>query len=177
MNPKEINFRFDLKPGEDKIIKEITESVHVFYDFEVDVAHELAVLNIEKGPGLSGYNFILSELDSRVIGYTCYGNIPCTKNRFDLFWIVVSNEYRGKNIGKQLLHETEKKVAEKNGKKIYIETSSREPYYGTRKFYENCGYRIDAIQKDYYDNEDDKVIYVKDIMPDNLFKTITNHIN
>lgn len=161
MNSKNITFRFKLEPEEDKIIKEITESVHLFYGFEVDVAQELAMLNIEKGPEQNGYNFILCELNSKVIGYSCYGSIPCTKDRFDLFWIVVSQEFRGKNIGKQLIFETEKKVTEQGGKRIYIETSSREPYYGARQFYERCNYKIDAIQKDYYDDGDDKVIYVK----------------
>ncbi len=165
MNANSITFRYDLRPGEDEQIREITESVHLFYDFEVDVAEELAILNIDKGPKQSGYNFILCELDSNIIGYTCYGSIACTRNRFDLFWIVVADKFRGRDIGKQLISETEKKVCEEGGEKIYVETSSREPYYGTRQFYEKCNYKIDAIQKDYYDDGDDKVIYVKDIMP------------
>lgn len=170
MELSNLTFRYYLKPGEDKCIKEITESVELFYDFEVDVAHELAVLSINKGPDASGYNYILCEFNSKIIGYTCYGNIPCAKNRFDLFWIVVSNKYRGMNIGKLLIYETERKVSEKAGKKIYIETSSREPYYGTRQFYLNCGYKVDAVQKDYYDDGDDKVIYVKDIIAEGYSK-------
>jgi ribosomal protein S18 acetylase RimI-like enzyme len=155
--------RFDLKPGEDKRIREVTESVGVFYQHEVDIAEELAIESIEKGSDNSGYNYILCEYDSEIIGYTCYGEIPCTKDRYDLYWIVVDNRFRRMNIGKKLLSEAEQKIRERGGKKLYIETSSREPYYYTRKFYMDCGYKEAAVFEDYYDDEDNKIVYVKDL--------------
>jgi len=33
----------------------------------------------------------------------------------------------------------------------------------TRRFHEKQGYILEAVLKDYYDDEDDKCIYVKDI--------------
>lgn len=155
--------RYALKRGEDKRIREITESVGVFHCYEVDIAEELAIDNIEKGPYKSEYNFILCEYDSEIIGYTCYAEIPCTKNRYDLDWIVVHNGSRGMDIGKRLISATEEKILERGGKKIYIETSSTEPYYGTRQFYIKRGYKEEAVFKDFYDDGDDKVVYVKNL--------------
>lgn len=164
MDNSSLSLRFELNRGEDKRIKEITESVGVFYEYEVDIAEELAIESIEKGPYKSGYNYILCEYDSEIIGYTCYGDIPCTKDRYDLYWIVVHNSYRRMDIGKRLICATEKEILKRGGKKLYIETSSREPYYYTRQFYMNCGYKEEAVFKDYYDDGDDKIVYVKNLI-------------
>lgn len=163
MNSGSLTLRFELKPGEDKRIREITESVGVFYEHETDIAEELARESIEKGADRSGYNYILCKCDSQIVGYTCYGEIPCTRDRYDLYWIVVHNSYRKMNIGKMLMHATEEEISKRGGKKIYIETSSREPYYYARKLYLNCCYRQEAVFKDYYDDGDDKIVYVKDL--------------
>ena len=42
-----------------------------------------------------------------------------------------------------------------------METSSRPPYAPARAFYRRCGYEVDAVLKDYYDDGDDKVIFAK----------------
>ena len=47
------------------------------------------------------------------------------------------------------------------GKGIYLETSSTEKYIPTREFYLRCNYKIEAQIKDFYDDGDDKVIFVK----------------
>jgi ribosomal protein S18 acetylase RimI-like enzyme len=155
--------RFALKPGEDKRIREITESVGVFHPYEVDIAEELAIASIEAGPEISGYNYILCEYDSEIIGYACYGEIPCTKDRYDFYWLVVYNSFRRMDIGKKLISATEEEILKRGGKKLYIETSSGEPYYYTRQFYVNRGYKQEAVFKDFYDDGDDKVVYVKSL--------------
>jgi ribosomal protein S18 acetylase RimI-like enzyme len=158
-----LTFRTELRNGDEKRIREIAESVDMFYPDEVDIAEELAIENIDKGPDKSGYHFIICQYQNEIIGYTCFGDIPCTKNRYDLYWIIVHNSYRNLGIGKKLLSMTEESVTVLGGKKLYIETSSREPYYGTRQFYINCGYSYEAELKDYYDYGDNKIIYVKDL--------------
>jgi hypothetical protein len=44
----QISFRYYLKPGENKTIRDITESVGVFNEEEVNIAEELAIDNINK---------------------------------------------------------------------------------------------------------------------------------
>ena len=161
--PENLIFRDNLLQGEDVLIKEITCSTGVFHEDEIEIAKELALENIQKGPEKSGYRFVVCEYRSKPVGYTCYGEIPCTKDRFDLYWIVVQHELRGMHIGQKLMSVTEDKVREKGGKKIYIETSSRDLYLGTRKFYERCDYVAEAIFKDFYDDGDDKWVFVKNL--------------
>ncbi|MDP3487635.1 MAG: GNAT family N-acetyltransferase [Bacillota bacterium] len=156
-------FRFGLVSGEEQTVEKITASVGVFSADEVEIALELARESVEKGPERSGYHFALYEADSNIMGYTCFGPIPCTKHSYDLYWIVVLQEYRGGGIGKKLFAATEERIREMNGKKIYVETSSRAPYLSTRQFYEKIGYTQEAVFKDFYDDGDDKVVYVKDL--------------
>ena len=74
---------------------------------------------------------------------------------------MVHNDYRGKGLGKDLLIQTEKRIAELGGAIAYLETSSTEKYFPTRKFYENLNYFKEAEIKDFYMDNDSKVIYSK----------------
>ncbi len=156
-------FRKSLRENDPEAIREIIKSSGFFYQDEVDVAVELARENLEKGPELSGYHFILAEAEGKTLGYTCFGPIPCTKNRYDLYWIAVHEQYRKMGLGKKLIRETEAQIKALGGMKIYIETSSRDLYQATRRFYSACDYQVEAILKEFYDQGDDKVIYLKNL--------------
>ena len=141
-------------------IKKILESTGFFYDFEVAIGMEIAEEYLKKNES-SSYNFLAAEFNNELIAYTCYGEIPCTKKNFDLYWIAVRNDYRNFGIGRYIMTLTENAVKLQGGRKIYIETSSRLQYEPTRKFYLKCGYNESARLIDYYDIGDDKVIYDK----------------
>jgi ribosomal protein S18 acetylase RimI-like enzyme len=111
----------------------------------------------------SGYFFLFLELDKKVTGYSCFGPIPGTLTSFDLYWIAVHNESRGTGLGKIIMERSEKEITRMNGDRIYVETSSKELYISTRKFYEGCGYMAEAQLKDFYAPGDDKIIYVKNV--------------
>ncbi len=59
------------------------------------------------------------------------------------------------------MKKVEEKIKEMGGKRIYVETSSREQYKPTRSFYSRCGYRKEATLEDFYCPGDDKVIYLR----------------
>ncbi|HBF89194.1 MAG TPA: N-acetyltransferase [Bacteroidales bacterium] len=143
-------------------VREIVSSTGFFYDHEIDVAVELVQERVEKGIE-SGYYFIFADYEGKTIGYSCYGEIPCTTKSFDLYWIAVHNDFRDKGIGKKIFDETYNAIKKQNGRKIYIETSSREKYIPTQKFYDRCKCDLEARLKDYYDKDDDKLVYVKTV--------------
>lgn len=163
MDDRNLSLRFDLTRGENKWIRDITESVGVFNRDEINIAEELAIDNIEKGAAGSEYQFILCENGSDIIGYTCYGYTRGTKDSYDLFWIVVRGGLRDMGIGKKLIAETEKVILEQGGKKLYVETSSKKSYYNSRQFYLKRGYMEEAVFKDFYDDGDDKIVYRKNL--------------
>jgi ribosomal protein S18 acetylase RimI-like enzyme len=161
MNGK-ISYRKEVRPTDIQSVREILSSTGFFQDFEIDVAIELVEEFLLKGVN-SGYNFLFAELGNKAIAYSCFGAIPCTKHSFDLYWIGVHEDYRGKGLGKIILAESENRIREMHGEKIFIETSSTEKYLPTRNFYLKNGYLEAAFLKDFYASGDSKYIYEKSL--------------
>lgn len=157
-----IKFRHKVSPSDIQNVREILTSTGFFYDFEIDVAIELVQEYLEKGPE-SGYHFIFAEIAGKTLGYACFGPIPCTKHSFDLYWIGVHQDSRGKGIGRKVLEAAEISISEMGGKKIFIETSSTEKYHPTRKFYLDNNYTEAALLQDFYAPGDSKHIYEKSL--------------
>ena len=162
MNFKGISYRDKPIPSDVDSIRNIVRSSGFFSTEEVEMAVELLQENLSRGES-SGYYFAFAEINERVVGYSCYGPIPCTKESYDLYWIAVLHEFRGRGIGRDLLQRTEEKIGEMGGRRIYVDTSSREQYEPTRSFYRAGGYEQEAVLKDFYSHGDDKVIYVKQV--------------
>jgi ribosomal protein S18 acetylase RimI-like enzyme len=160
VNFKGISYRDKPIPSDVDSIRNIVRSSGFFSTAEVEMAVELLQENLSKGKS-SGYYFSFVEFNERVVGYSCYGPIPCTKESYDLYWIAVLHDVRGRGIGRDLLERTEKKIGEMGGKRIYLDTSSRDQYEPTRSFYRAGGYEQEAVLKDFYSPGDNKIIYVK----------------
>jgi len=159
----DVIYRDTVHPSDPEAIFRLTESCELFYPEETAVARELAEERLARGPS-SGYEFLFAETDGIVIGYTCFGPIPLTQGRFDLYWIAVQKDLQGTGIGRSLLKLTEVRIQEMKGRRIYVETSSRKPYAPTHRFYLSCGYHQEAILTDFYAHGDNKVIYMKALL-------------
>ncbi len=157
---KIFKYRQQIQPSDKEAIADIIKSCGFFSDEEIDIAVELAEEKLAQ-PLESTYRFLFAEDENRVIGYTCYGLIPATSSSYDIYWIAVSNNLRGQGLGKLLMAETEKIIYQSGGRQIYVETSSRDQYKPTHKFYETCGYHQEAFLKNFYHEGDSKIIYTK----------------
>jgi ribosomal protein S18 acetylase RimI-like enzyme len=153
-------FRDRVVPNDRLAVRRIVESTGFFRPDEVDVAVELVDERLAKGDA-SGYYFLFAEEAGRTIGYACYGPIACTVGSYDLYWIAVDRDQQGRGLGRHLVTESEHRIRERGGRRVYIETSGRPQYLPTRGFYERCEYQTAAILPDFYDAGDDKVILVK----------------
>lgn len=162
--------RDSVQPSDPDAVRGIVASTGFFHDFEVDVAVELVQERLSRGLA-SEYHFLFADLNSHPIGYACFGPIPCTQGSFDLYWIAVHAAHQGAGLGRRLMAEAERAmlvgVPGADGRplpparRVYIETSSQPRYAPTWRFYERCGYTIEARLKDYYAAGDDKLIYAK----------------
>ena len=141
-------------------VRDIVESTKFFDTEEVNVARSLVAERLRVGAA-SGYSFLFADLAGRSLGYTCYGRISGTRASFDLYWIAVRPSAQGSGLGKRLLAETEARIRSEGGERVYIETSEKELYRGTRSFYRRSGYRKVALLGDFYAPGEAKVIYVK----------------
>src|SRR3954468_9257707 len=104
--------RYDVRPHDAVAVREIVSSTGFFHDFEIDVAVELVQERLVQGLA-SGYYFVFSDdpATGRAIGYACFGPIPCTVGSFDLYWIAVHNDWRGRGLGTRLMREAERSMA------------------------------------------------------------------
>jgi GNAT superfamily N-acetyltransferase len=165
MSVEPVGFRTTVMENDVKTVRAITDSTGFFYPEEVDTAVELVEDRLLKGPRC-GYHFLFAEQGGRVVGFTSYGPIACTKESWDLYWIVVAGDYRGKGLGTQLLERTETAISGLGGTRVYIETSARPLYTPTRAFYLARGYAQVAELEDFYGPGDAKAMYLKVLPPD-----------
>ncbi len=156
-----IVFRETVNSSDPESIYRLTESCGLFYPEELAVARELAEESLSRGSA-SGYYFLFAETEGSLIGYSCFGPVPMTSRRFDLYWIAVRKELQGRGIGKCLMKLTQSRIQDMDGKRVYVETSSRKLYEPTHMFYEANGFHKEAVLKDFYAQGDDKIIYMKD---------------
>ena len=131
-----------------------------FREAEVRTAVELLDEALD---GDDDYRFLGAFDGDALVGYACYGPTPDTVGTFDLYWIAVDRKRQGSGIGTQLVTSVEKALAAAGGRLVVVETSSREEYHPTRKFYEARGYNKTATIPGYYAPGDDLVIYVKEL--------------
>jgi len=153
-------YRQQIQHSDIGAIAGIVKSSGFFSGEEIDIALELAEEKLTQ-PHDSSYQFLFAENKERVVGYTCFGLIAATSGSYDLYWIAIDEQLRGAGLGKELMKRTENIIYDLGGKRIYVETSSRHQYQPTHGFYESCGYRKEAILKNFYHEGDSKIIYVK----------------
>jgi ribosomal protein S18 acetylase RimI-like enzyme len=147
-------------PQDRERIHDILRAVAIFTDEEVRCAIELvddSFANPEKGD----YIVHVLEDNGAIQGYTCYGPTPLTDGVYDLYWIAVDPKRQGYGIGSILLKFVENEIKRQRGRMLLIETSSKETYGNTLRFYQRSGYEEISRIKDFYRKEDDKIVYCK----------------
>ncbi len=155
-----LHYRQQIMPSDLDAISRIVESSGFFSPDEIALARELAAEKLTQGFTCT-YQFLFAEDYDFILGYTCYGIIPATIGSYDLYWIAIDEQLRSQGFGKELMKETERIISSIYGRRIYAETSSRNQYKPTHNFYERCGYKKEAFLKDFYNEGDSKIIYVK----------------
>jgi D-alanine-D-alanine ligase len=158
-----VNFRYEIEKKDGERVRQMLNATGFFSSAEICVAAELVGESFTKGLQ-SDYRFIIAEKQGLIAGFTCYGPIPCTEANYDLYWIAVHPDYQRQGLGKKLLRETEDLIKAAGGKRLYVETSQRPQYSGTRAFYESEGYCLEAVLDDFFKPGEGKAIYCKRLL-------------
>ena len=140
----------------------LVEQQDNFNSQEVEVAIE--VIDDTLNPTKSDYSILepISE-DQGVVCFICYGDIPMTDRRFDLYWVAVDPAVGRQGVGRLLLARMEAALRAQGSAKVYVDTSSTPGYDRARGFYEKNGYQVACVLHDFYRDGDDKVIYLKEL--------------
>lgn len=142
-------------------IEEILRSTDFFYDFEIEIALEIARETVTYGTEKSGYYWIKAVDEDGLVAFANFGKEDFSTHSWELYWIAVHDNSRNKKLGSLLLKSVENKIRELGGKILWIETSGRPLYKPTEEFYRRNGYELAASLKDFYSPGDPKQIYVK----------------
>ena len=141
-------------------LREILDATAVFRPDEVTMALELF------DDGVDGdYEFLGAFDDGDLVAYACFGATPGTDRTYDLYWIAVHPAAQRHGSGSRLLAEVEQQLTDRGARLLVVETSSRDEYAPTRRFYTARGYREVARMRDFYAPSDDRVIYTKSLAP------------
>jgi len=155
-----LTWRTEVREADIEAIGELVQKTDAFNEEEIAVAAELAREAYKKAEA-SDYQFVLAEIEGRLVAYSCYGRIPFTDERYDLYWIASNPAYQRAGIAEQLLQKTEEALIARGAKRLYAETSSRDVYDPARQFYLKHGFVQVAALEDFYRNGDSKLTYVK----------------
>ena len=160
-----MRWRLTLQEGDATAVHALVAETGFFSESEQQVAVELVEETLSRGAA-SGYHFVLADDPDdpgQLLGYTCYGPIPATESSYDLYWIAVAPGQQRKGLGGELLRETERLALQQGARRMFVDTSGREQYSPTRRFYERMGYRVEARLEDFYAPGDDKLIFAKSL--------------
>ena len=152
-----------LRPADLTRVATMVEGTGVFRADEVAVAVEVFEGALTH-PGVD-YHGIGAYDDDRFVGFTLYGHTPCTVSTWDLYWIVVDSTVQRGGVGRRLMEAAEQDIAARHGTLVVVETSSRDDYEPTRRFYETIGYDRTAHIPHYYAPADDLIVYTKLLDP------------
>jgi len=146
-------------------IHQILVSVARFTDDEVRAAMELVDHSLDNPHRGEYLSYVIEEPESgpsrMVQGYVTYGATPKAEGVFDLYWIAVDPRQQGLGFGQLLLRFVENEVRRQKGRMLLIETSSKDSYAPTLRFYQRSGYDEISRIKDFYRIECDKVVFCK----------------
>ncbi|MDD2943290.1 MAG: GNAT family N-acetyltransferase, partial [bacterium] len=160
VNEDHFTMGYRVMPGDPKEISELARRSSVFSETEIEVAGELAD-DVISGKDTSYLFCLLRNEQGHLLGYTCYGEIPLTERRFDLYWIVVDPEAQRSGLAAALLAATEDNVRRLGGVRLYAETSGTAAYAPARAFYLKNGFSEAGRFVDFYRDGDDKVVFCK----------------
>jgi ribosomal protein S18 acetylase RimI-like enzyme len=155
----EVSLR-ELEPRDRTPLATLIESVDLFSPAEKEIALEVLDSYLAR-PGRDYHALGAFTPRDVPLGYACYGPTPCTSGSWDLYWIAVSGEARGRGVGTLLMEEFERRLVDLNARLVLIETSSRADYAPTRAFYHGRGYEVVAQVPDFYAPGDDRLIFTR----------------
>lgn len=149
-----------IEPADREAIRALVAGTRAFKPFEVDVAMELVEVALTQEGQTDYHPYVMVEDDGTVVAYACFGKNAMTKSTYDLYWIATRADRMGKGYGRAMVSFVVGEVRREGGKLLVIETSSQESYGTTREFYLKIGCTLAATLPGYYDEGDDKLIYL-----------------
>ena len=105
--------------------------------------------------------WLTKEIDSIPAAVVYCAPERMTEGTFNLYLIAISKNLQGKGIGSEMMAYIENFLRENGNRILLVETSSLPEYELTRKFYDELGYKREAVIREFYQEGEDKVVFWK----------------
>lgn len=152
-----LSFRKNLTPKDPETIRAIACSTGFFDETDAELSMDVAQSILENDD--DEHQFIFAEDDDKTVAFACFGEVPDSEASYELYWLSTLDEYRGKGIGKEIIANLLNDIRKSGGRKLFLKTCGNDKYAPTRQFYERCGFKMEAVLKEYYDENEDCCIY------------------
>lgn len=105
--------------------------------------------------------FVAENDAQEIVAITYCAPERMTEGTWNLLLIAVAKMHQGQGVGRQVMSFVEDYLRRENVRILLVETSGLPAFELTRKFYPLCGYQQVATIPEYYDKDDDKVVFWK----------------
>lgn len=155
----------DATPDDTPSARQLAVDTRMFEEAESHEVEQqlLAVINGE-APG----SVITAHDGESVVGSAYVAPEPFSDRCWNLYFLVVDPQQHSNGVGSLLVAEVEQRLRALGSdvaRVLLIETSSTDQYNATRAFYRGRGYVEEAIIRDFYGPDDNKVVFWKGLLP------------
>ena len=158
--PASLTYRDHITMADWPAIRALVLKTGVFNEREVEGVRELMDDTVNR-PTWGNYRFWVAQDGATITGFTCVSPIHGTPDRYDMYWLAVHPDFHGHGCASRLVALAIDGVRAQGGKKMYVETSTRDVYEAARKFYLAAGFALEGTLPDYYADGDGKAIFAK----------------
>lgn len=141
------------------VLKEILDSSELFPSELLDdmIADYLNNANSED-------IWFTTEKEGKVVSIGYCAPERMTEGTCNLYAIAVHKDLQGQGIGGEMMQFIEDLLRKSGQRVLLVETSGLPEYELTRKFYDQCNYKREAVIRDFYQAGEDKVIFWKKLI-------------
>jgi ribosomal protein S18 acetylase RimI-like enzyme len=108
-----------------------------------------------------GHVCVVDDDAGEIVGVAYYQPKGPADRVWDLTLIAVRPDVQGTGRGSTLLHHVERDLVARDQRLLLVDTSGTAQYDRTRDFYVKCGYTREARIRDYWQDDDDLVVFAK----------------
>ena len=111
------------------------------------------------GSPRDGRHGLVVDDDAGVRGVAYWRPVEVADGVVDLTMIAVDPAVQGRGVGRALMRHAEAQARGAGQRLVLVQTSGRDQYAGTRRFYAALGYDEEARVRDYWTAGDDMVLF------------------
>lgn len=109
--------------------------------------------------------WLVARADGDAIGVIYARAEPVTNGCWNLLMMAIDPDAQGRSVGRQMMADLEARLVGAATRLLIVETSGTASYAQARGFYAACGFVAEARIADFYDSDDDKIIFTKALLP------------